>query len=130
MGTGIKIIEATESSKEKGFYAGETYLLDVWRQGIRVTNERLEIIDLENLVMTGATIKAVKMEKEHEHYIEMSGRDNQGRWGVEIAKSADYFTDHKTQIRINTSNGDNSDYINFSREELIKLRDIISRVIE
>jgi hypothetical protein len=68
--------------------------------------------------------------KEHEHYTEITGRDNQGKWSVSVSKKADSFTDHKIQIRFRCSDDDNSDYINCSREQLIDLRDAISGVID
>jgi len=56
----IKIIESTESSIRIGFHENKDYKCQSWRMGIRVINDNKHTIDLEQLVLTGATIKFIK----------------------------------------------------------------------
>lgn len=51
----IKIIKATEASKQLGFYEGEIYKCTPIF--LSVINERYEYIGIHHLILTGATIK-------------------------------------------------------------------------
>jgi hypothetical protein len=67
---------------------------------------------------------------DREHFRSVSGRDNQGRYQIELSKKPDAWTDGQHQLRFSVDDGDQEGYVNLNASELIDLRDMLTSQIE